>query len=370
MVNEYVTINLANQAAADFYTHMAAVEVSLDETQAGSFKLLLILWQEANGAWLHLDDERLSTFTEVTINARFANQPEEELLSGYITKVKPHFDADPSRCILEVIGMDKTVRLDRVEQLKVWPNQKDSDIATQIFNQYGLTPDVTDTQIIHDEAVSSIIQRETDMQFLTRLARRNGLECFVEGNTGYFKIPNLNSTVQPILAAYFGEKTNLEHINLEVNALQPIPRVGLFQVNLLDGKEILKVETTAAKRDQQSALGKKEAQQLATTEVESNQFYLSRETTTGQPEMEALCQSLFHQAEWFVTGEGLVNTSRYGHILKPRQLVTIKGIGETYSGVYYITAVTHRITQRGYTQTFQVKRNGIEPTGEEDFAGE
>lgn len=368
MESEYLIVNLANQAADDFYTCLAAVEVSLDETKAGGFKLSLVLWRQADGTWLHLDDERLRAFTEVTISARFEDQAAEELISGYITQVNPHFDADPNGCTLEIVGMDKSVLLDRVEKLQAWPNQKDSDIATQIFNQYGLTPQVTDTQVIHDEAVSTIIQRETDMQFLTRLARRNGLECFVEGDTGYFQSPNMNSPPQPILAAHFEEQTNLDQINLEMNALRPVPGVGLFQVNLFDGKQVLKVETTAAQRHQQPALGKTEPQQLATADIEPSQLYLSREVTTGQPEMEALCQSLFHQAEWFVTGEGIISANRYGHVLKPRQLVTIKGIGETYSGVYYVTAVTHVFTPAGYTQTFRVKRNGIYPTGKENFA--
>jgi hypothetical protein len=48
--------------------------------------------------------------------------------------------------------------------------------------------------------------------------------------------------------------------------------------------------------------------------------------------------------------------------------VTIKGIGETYSGVYYVSHVTHSFTPDGYTQSFQVKRNAIHTTGAEDFS--
>ena len=47
--------------------------------------------------------------------------------------------------------------------------------------------------------------------------------------------------------------------------------------------------------------------------------------------------------------------------------VTIKGIGETHSGVYYVTHVNHVFTADGYIQRFQVKRNGLMPTGAEKF---
>jgi hypothetical protein len=55
-------------------------------------------------------------------------------------------------------------------------------------------------------------------------------------------------------------------------------------------------------------------------------------------------------------------------VLRPRRPVTIKGVGETHSGVYYVTHVTHTFTRDGYTQFFRVKRNGLMPTGTEDFS--
>ena len=39
--------------------------------------------------------------------------------------------------------------------------------------------------------------------------------------------------------------------------------------------------------------------------------------------------------------------------------MTIKGVGETYSGIYYVTHVTHVFTADGYTQRFSVKRNAL-----------
>jgi hypothetical protein len=72
--------------------------------------------------------------------------------------------------------------------------------------------------------------------------------------------------------------------------------------------------------------------------------------------------------EWFVTGEGEVAANYYGTILMPHNTVTIKGIGETYSGIYYVTRVTHVFGTDGYTQTFTVKRNALNPLGTEKFS--
>src|SRR5216683_2804527 len=122
---------------------------------------------------------------------------------------------------LEIWGMDGSVLMDREEKLKDWPDKKDSDIAAEIFSLYGLTPETEDTVVTHDEKVSTIIQRETDIQFLRRLALRNGFECYVEGKTGYFRPPQVDAPPQPVLAVHFGDETNVRHLAIEVNALTP-----------------------------------------------------------------------------------------------------------------------------------------------------
>jgi phage protein D len=75
--------------------------------------------------------------------------------------------------------------------LLAWPQARDSTIATTIFESHSFVPSVVETPVEHDKKVSTIMQRETDMQFLKRLALRNGYECYVDGNTGYFVPPQL-----------------------------------------------------------------------------------------------------------------------------------------------------------------------------------
>jgi hypothetical protein len=201
------------------------------------------------------------------------------------------------------------------------------------------------------------------MQFLRRLALRNGFECFVEGGRGYFRPPQVDASPQPVLAVHFGNETNVGAFSIEVNALAPA-NVAMFQVDRLD-KEILQARVQASG---QTALGKVDAADLLTSGVSPGQVYVGMSAATGIPEMAGLCQGLYDQAVWFVTGEGEIAGNHYGHVLRPRGTVTIKGVGETYSGVYYVTHVAHTFTPDGYTQYFRVKRNALMPTGAEDFS--
>lgn len=361
MEHENFTIEIDGEEVGDIYPDLIGLEVELDDDLSGMFRLRLAISQQPDGTWTYLDDERLRVWKEVEITAGFESGI-EELFSGLITHVRPFFDPDPSMCILELWGMDRSVLMDREEKLKGWPNKKDSDIAREILGQYELTPDVEDTVVVHEEKVSTIIQRETDMQFLKRLALRNGFECYVDGTTAYFRSPRLDAPPQPVLAVHFGNETNLNSFSIEFNALTPV-NVKMSQVDRMS-KEVLDAEAEAS---DQAPLGEIDASGLLAPGMDPGRVCIAASAATGNPEMTALCQGLFHQAEWFVSGEGEIAGNHYVHVLKPRGTVTIKGIGETYSGLYYVIHVTHSFTQDGYTQFFRVKRNAIMPTGLEDF---
>ncbi|HBA55056.1 MAG TPA: hypothetical protein DCZ04_11545, partial [Syntrophorhabdus aromaticivorans] len=245
MENENLRIEIEGKEAEDIYPDLLSLEVELDEELAAMFKLQLASLQQPDGTWSYLDDDRFMVWKKVTISAGFSTGM-EQLIDGYVTHVKPYFDLDPAQCKLEVWGMDASCLLDREEKLKDWPNKKDSDIATEIFNAYGLTPEVEDTTIVHDEAVSTIIQRETDMQFLQRMALRNGYECYVEEGKGYFRPPQLSGTPQAVLAVHFGDETNVDNMSFEVDGLKAA-EVAMVQIDRAE-KSVLQASTATGQQ--------------------------------------------------------------------------------------------------------------------------
>ena len=362
MQHENLLIEIDGAEVEGLYDDLISLEVELDDELASMFRLTIALLLRADGSWPYLDDERFTIWKQVVVRAGLEDET-EQLISGYITHLRPDFGRELDQCRLEIWGMDASVLMDREDKLQDWPGKKDSDIATEIFNTYGLIPKVTDTEVIHEEAVSTIIQRETDIQFLKRLALRNGYECYVDGDAGYFRPPLIDGTSQPVLSVHFGDETNVNHLSLKVNALASA-NVAMFQIDRIN-KEIL--EATSAS-GQQRMLGANGADSYMDASIVPGLVYISQTATTGSSEMAMLCQGLYDTGEWFVTGEGEVAANQYGNILKPRGTVTIKGISETYSGVYYVTHVTHVFTADGYIQLFRVKRNALMPTGSENFS--
>jgi hypothetical protein len=60
-----------------------------------------------------------------------------------------------------------------------------------------------------------------------------------------------------------------------------------------------------------------------------------------------------------VFGSGKLDVARYGHVLKSRQLVGVRGAGLPFDGLYYVKNVTHEIERGSYKQSFSLARNAL-----------
>jgi hypothetical protein len=63
-----------------------------------------------------------------------------------------------------------------------------------------------------------------------------------------------------------------------------------------------------------------------------------------------------------VFGSGRLDVTRYGRLLKSRQLVGVRGAGLPFNGLYYVKSVTHDIKRGEYKQSFTLARNGLVST--------
>ena len=60
-----------------------------------------------------------------------------------------------------------------------------------------------------------------------------------------------------------------------------------------------------------------------------------------------------------VFGSGTLDVARYGHVLRSRQLVGVRGAGEAFDGLHYVTSVTSTLKRGEFTQSFSLARNGL-----------
>ena len=60
-----------------------------------------------------------------------------------------------------------------------------------------------------------------------------------------------------------------------------------------------------------------------------------------------------------VFGRGTLDVARYGRVLRSRQLVGVRGAGEAFDGLHYVTSVTSTLKRGEFTQSFQLARNAL-----------
>ena len=327
------------------------VEVEEHHELASVFRIRMAIVREEDGLWTFLDQDSAKPWTKLQIKMNVGDR-EEDLITGYVTQIRVHIDPAEGNSYLELVGMDTSCLMSAEEVIKDWPEKSDSDIAIAIFDKYKLDYAVETVDIIHTEKMSTIIQRESDIQFLKRLARRNGCECVIVGKTGYFAKPNLTKTPLPALAAHFGKETNLTSFDATWNALRPTT----VECRQIDAAE-KQVQVVTLERSAQKLLGKDAAEPPPHPEKKPPRTFVRHHVTTGTQETTRLVDAIGDEAQWFIEARGEVDSVEYGDILHARRTVPVKGVGELLSGLYYLTSVKHLYKVDRYTQTFTARRN-------------
>lgn len=60
-----------------------------------------------------------------------------------------------------------------------------------------------------------------------------------------------------------------------------------------------------------------------------------------------------------VFGSGSLDVTRYGRVLRPRRLVGVRGAGEAFDGLHYVTSVSSTLSPGSFTQSFSLARNAL-----------
>jgi phage protein D len=359
MITEIARVRIDGKAQDDLVPDIIeiAVEESVDE--ADVIRLRLAVTRRLDGTWTYLDDPRFAVWRRLTIEAGYPPAA-EVLFDGYLTHAVVNFvlDEDP---YLEVSGMDATALMNLGERRRPWPNKADHEIARAVFGSYGLSSEVEDTLVQQTETTAVTMQNETDIQFLRRLAHRNGFECRVRGGAGLFRGPNLGGRPQKLLAMGYGPEANLASLTVGVDGT-PGTEPQIRRIDPFGKRE----DAKALKDLPEHRLGKDTLRELRDG-LPGGEFLATRRAPASPAEMEAWLRAAHRPAGRFVTAHGEIDSRAYRAVLRPGRPVAVKAAGERYSGLYYVSRVRHVFTVDGYTQSFEAYRNALGVTGAEDF---
>ena len=319
-----------------------AVAVHRDLWAPGMFTLRLIDSGATSLESTLADDYLFALGNEVEIEMGYMGET-GTLIVGEITGLEPQYCADEAQTLI-VRGYDRGHRLMRGRKTRAFVEMSLKDIVGEIAGDVGLSPKVGDTTVV----LKYVLQNsQTDLEFLHARAARIGYEVFVTDRDLHFEAPDLGQ----------GEKFTLSP---DQDLIEFYPRLStMSQVDKLTvrGWDPRKKEGIIGEADRPSStMGDTAGPSAAKKAFGSSEAARTQSPVFGVDEAKEIAEGRFDEmALAYISGEG-VCIGRTD--LRAGIMIGIEGLGERFSGSYYVTSTTHSITpSQGYRTAFSVRRN-------------
>jgi len=298
--------------------------------------------------------------TRVILVATVSGTP-TVLMDGVLIRQEVGVSNQPGQSTLTVTGEDLTVLMDLEERPgQAFPSMRHAAQVSMIigrYAQYGITPLVI-PEIYPDTPMPTQridFQKGTDLGYLNELAKANGYTFYLDFgpqagmSRGYWGPEVRLGTPQHALTVNTDGLANVDQMTFSFDGTaREDPQVRI-QIPATHVSEVLPVPEVSVLRP---PLARRPAPALKKKVIAD---------TAKKSVSSALAEALARAAESAdaVNGSGQLDVLRYGYVLRPRELVGVRGAGITYDGLYYVKSVTHNLKRGSYTQNFTLNREGL-----------
>lgn len=290
-----------------------------------------------------LDEGPFDIAKKIKISADNAEGKKTVLIEGEITALEPSF-GEGMLAELVVRGFDQSHQLLRQVKSKSFLNQKDSDLAGTIAQEFGLKTDIESTSTVYDYIAQ---YNMTDLQFLMHRAWRIGYECFVQAETLYFRKP---PTGKGELKIKWGQ--DLLEFHPRMTTMEQVDEV------VVKGWDVSKKEAIVGRASGDSGNlypsidEPKNGSAWAKKFGQGKQIILD-DPVISQAEADVLAQARLDELSGsFVVAEGVA--FRRPDICAGK-ILEIEGLGKRFSGSYLVTRANHIYSPSGLETHFSVR---------------
>jgi phage protein D len=311
---------------------------------ASTFSIRFNNWHSDRQEFKDIGNGSLNEGTEVEVKMGFVDD-QKSLIVGEVTGLEPEFSPDQAPT-MTVYGYDRLHRFRRGRKTRTFTQMKDSQIAEQIARELNLRAQVEDTQIVHEYVLQA---NKTDIDFLLGRARLIRYEVVFEANTLNFR--KAANDQNKVIELKYG--LTLKSFYPRLSTMQQVSEV------IVQGWDP-KTKQPIVGRARQGDENRKMSGGNLGVAIAEQAFFNTTRAFTDIPvftdgEANQIAKGKFNDmAIAFVAGEGeaIGNTD-----ICAGCVVELTGLGQRFSGPYYVTSSKHVVDQRGYTTKFTVTRN-------------
>lgn len=339
---------------------LTSVQISTSAGERSGFQLTFTL---SNQSPLHtfflLTGGSLPPILRVILIATVSGTP-NVLMDGVVThqQVTP---ADNGRSTLTVTGQDLSAVMDLIDfsgtPFPAMPAEVRVALLCLKYAFLGIVPQVIPSVLVDIPIPTEQIptQQGTDLSYINSLADEVGYVFYVEpgpmpGQSIAYWGPEIKvGAPQPALNINMDAHTNVESLDFAFDgesATLPIVMIQNKETKAIIGIPVPPITPL------NPPLG-------LVPPIPKNIEY--QDYTAKYSPIRAALVGITKASKTadIVTANGTLDVTRYGRILKARQLVGVRGAGLAYDGLYYVKTVKHEIKRGEYKQSFTLTRNGL-----------
>ncbi|OYD93269.1 type IV secretion protein Rhs [Nostoc sp. 'Peltigera membranacea cyanobiont' 210A] len=302
-----------------------------------------------NKAWRHEPlfkigkKVKLGFTSSTTLDNNFQEEVGEFLIEGEITAMEVHFN-EKSEADIIVRGYDISHRLHRGRYNRSFLNKTDSDIVKQIVKEVGIKPgNIEPTGEVHKYVFQ---ENQTNMEFLRERAARIGFELFITEEKLNFCKPK----TQGALSLKW-----LVDINKFSTRVTSAEQISSVEVRAWDYTQKQLISGTAKKEKPITETGNQlgSSTSNAFSNLKSPKMIVVDKPVASKKQAETMAQALCDELGGeFVYADAKAEGNPE---IRPGRVINLQGMGDRYSGKYYVTETRHFFSQRVYETYFSVR---------------
>jgi phage protein D len=331
-----------------------------DIKEIDSFEITINNWDAAAAkpTFKYSDQQLFDPGKKIELHmGYFGRDDTRKMLTGEITSLRPAFPAGGAPT-LAISGLNVLHRLRKEQASHAYENMTDNEIARQVAGRLGIPIRTDENAAGQQERYQYIFQdNQYDILFLMERARRIGYDLFVE------EMARGGSRL------YFGPSVNVGQVTYELNygrsliEFQPnlttANQVGQVTVRGWDAVRKQAIEATVNRSQIRTrGVGSAGGQQQIEQAFNQRQEIIADRPVNSQQEATTLARETLERiAKDMIKGSGSVVGLPD---LRAGSVVHLAGLGERFSGRYFVTATTHTIGDSGYTTKFDCRREELQ----------
>jgi uncharacterized protein len=334
------------------------LKVTMDSEDLTHFDITVNNWDDKTLSFKYSDTTTFDLGNRIEVEMGYAGQL-LSMVKGVITSLTPKF-SESGPPTLSISGQDTLVRLKERKpkdgEQKKFVNALDSEIVQTIAARNGLVPKITPTTERHDIVIQ---KNQDDLAFLKERAKRNDYDCYIgvdpdSGNDAlYFQPPTDGRNNTKVNMYVFQWGKSLINFNPTISLNR---QVGQVTVKAWDPATKSILQYTATASDLPTPVSGENGPSVIATRFSDRQDIVVDQPVTSQQEAKTLAIALLRERAYnYITATGEVIGLPD---LRPGDQVEVQGLGQRFSGSYYVTKCEHALGSSGYLTTFTVRNYG------------